>query len=132
VIVFMIDGFGPEYLAASSMPVLNSWRRQGIGKTVNGVMPSVTNPNNTSICCGAFPEAHGITANFFLDEATGREEYMESADLVMRPTLFEKAKSAGIASALLSSKKKTISLLPRGTSLAMSAEIPPAEWTSRL
>ena len=61
VIVFMIDGFGPDYLAASRMPVLNSWQRAGISKLVEDVMPSVTNPNNTSICCGAWPEEHGGT-----------------------------------------------------------------------
>src|SRR5262245_54565919 len=88
--------------------------------------------NNASICCGVWPEEHGITANFYLDETTGREEYMESAELVLRPTLFEKAKSAGISSALLSSKKKTITLLPRGASIVMSAEIPTPEWTGRL
>jgi phosphonoacetate hydrolase len=92
----------------------------------------VTNANNTSICCGVWPERHGITANFYLDEATGREEYMESADLVLAPTLFERARAAGVSSALLSSKKKTITLLPRGASLVMSAEIPPPEWTARL
>ena len=131
-IVFMVDGLGPDYIAASRMPVLDSWRKTGIAKTVGGVMPSVTNANNTSICCGVWPEKHGITANFFLDEATGREEYMESADLVLAPTLFEKARAAGVSSALLSSKKKTITLLPRGAGLVLSAEIPPPEWTARL
>jgi phosphonoacetate hydrolase len=33
---------------------------------------------------------------------------------------------------LLSSKKKTITLLPRGASVVVSAEIPPPEWTARL
>jgi phosphonoacetate hydrolase len=132
VIVLMVDGLGPDYLTASTMPVLTSWQKRGIGKLVNGVMPSVTNANNTSICCGVWPEKHGITANFYLNETTGREEYMESADLVLAPTLFERARSAGVASALLSSKKKTITLLPRGASIVLSAEIPTPEWTGRL
>jgi len=132
VIVLMVDGLGPDYITASTMPVLTSWQKRGIGKIVNGVMPSVTNANNTSICCGAWPEKHGITANFYLDETTGREEYMESADLVLAPTLFERARSAGVTSALLSSKKKTITLLPRGASIVLSAEIPTPEWTERL
>jgi phosphonoacetate hydrolase len=131
-IVLLVDGLGADYIAASRMPVLASWRRKGIGKIVASVMPSVTNANNASLCCGTWPEEHGITANFFLDEATGREMYMESADLVLRPTLFEKAGSRGIVSALLSSKKKTISLLPRGASVVLSAETPTAEWIERL
>jgi phosphonoacetate hydrolase len=132
VIVLMVDGLGADYIAASAMPVLSSWQKTGIGKIVDGVMPSVTNANNTSICCGTWPEKHGITANFYLDETTGREEYMESADLVLAPTLFERARPAGVTSALLSSKKKTITLLPRGASLVLSAEIPTPEWTERL
>ena len=132
VVVLMVDGLGADYIAASAMPVLSSWQKTGIGKIVDGVMPSVTNANNTSICCGAWPEKHGITANFYLDETTGREEYMETADLVLAPTLFERARPAGVTSALLSSKKKTITLLPRGASLVLSAEIPTPEWTQRL
>ena len=91
-IIFMVDGLGADYIAASAMPVLASWQSKGIGKIVDGVMPSVTNANNTSICCGVWPEKHGITANYYLDETTGREEYMESDDLVLAPTLF-----AGVA-----------------------------------
>jgi len=132
VIVLMVDGLGDDYIAASHMPALSSWQRRGISKIVTGVMPSVTNANNTSICCGVWPEKHGITANFYLNETSGREEYMESADLVLAPTLFEKARPAGVISALLSSKKKTITLLPRGASIVLSAEIPTQEWTERL
>ena len=91
VVVLMVDGLGADYIAASPMPVLASWQKRGISKIVNGVMPSVTNANNTSICCGVWPEKHGITANFYLDETYGREEYMESADLALAPTLFESA-----------------------------------------
>jgi phosphonoacetate hydrolase len=131
-IVLMIDGLGADYIAASRMPVLSACRQKGISASVHGVMPSVTNANNASICCGVWPEKHGITANFYLDETSGREEYMESADLVLAPTLFERAQRAGVSSALLSAKKKTITLLARGASIVMSAEIPPAEWTQRL
>jgi|SRR5581483_9332053 len=132
VIVVMVDGLGQDYIAGSSMPVLTRWQRSGIGKTVDGVMPSVTNANNASICCGVWPEKHGITANFYLDETSGREEYMEQAGLVLAPTLFERAAARGVHSALLSSKKKTITLLPRGATIVMSAEIPPPEWIKRL
>jgi hypothetical protein len=31
---------------------LTGWQKRGIGKIVDGVMPSVTNANNASICCG--------------------------------------------------------------------------------
>src|SRR5262245_46721458 len=124
VVVFLADGLGTDYIAASQMPVLGSWGRGGLVKTVKGVMPSVTNANNASVCCGAWPEEHGITANFFFDEAKGEELYMESASMVLRPTLFERAAAQGMASALLSAKKKTITLLPRGARVVQAAETP--------
>ncbi len=132
VFVFLIDGLGEEYINASAMPVFQSWARKGIRRTVDAVMPTVTNANNASLCCGCFPESHGITANFFLDEATGRELYMESASLVLKPTLFERAAARGVRSALLSAKKKTTSLLPRGAEVVLSAEEPTPAWIARL
>jgi len=128
----MFDGFGLDYLAQSDMPTLRRWQREGLYKEVKGIMPSVTNANNSSICCGVLPKEHGITGNSYFDPSTGHEEYMETADLLMAPTLFEHAAKLGVSSALLSSKKKTISLLSRGTTIALSAEQAPAEWVDRL
>jgi phosphonoacetate hydrolase len=132
VVVVMVDGFGLEYLDESSMPVLARWRQAGIFRRVKGTMPSVTNTNNASICCGVWPDQHGITGNSYLDERTGREAYMETADLLLAPTIFERARRQGVQSALLSSKKKTTTLLPAGADVVLTAEAPSAEWTSRL
>ena len=131
-VVVMFDGFGLDYLAQSDMPTLRGWQREGLYKEVKGVMPSVTNANNSSICCGVFPKEHGITGNSYFDPSTGHEEYMETADLLMAPTLFEHAAKLGVSSALLSSKKKTISLLSRGATISLTAEEAPAEWVDRL
>jgi phosphonoacetate hydrolase len=131
-VVVMFDGFGLGYLAQSDMPTLRKWQHEGLYKHVKGVMPSVTNANNSSICCGVFPKEHGITGNSYLDMSTGHEEYMETADLLMAPTLFEHAAKLGVSSALLSSKKKTISLLSKGATLSLTAEEAPAEWVDRL
>lgn len=131
-VVVMFDGFGLDYFENSSAPTLRRWQKDGLYKRVKGVMPSVTNANNASICCGAFPRVHGITGNSYLDTVTGHEKYMEAANLLQAPTLFEHAAKRGVNSALLSSKKKTISLLSKGTSLALTAEEPPAEWVNRL
>lgn len=132
VVVVMFDGFDPRYLAASNMPVLGQWKREGIYKQVKGVMPSVTNANNASICCGAWPETHGIIANSYFDEKTGEELYVESADLVLAPTLFERAGRHGVKSALLSSKAKTATLLMRGAEIVLTAENPGPEWVKKL
>src|ERR1700676_4000561 len=131
-VVVMFDGFGLDYFENSTVPTLRRWQKEGLYKHVKGVMPSVTNANNTSICCGAFPQVHGITGNSYLDTVTGHEQYMDDWNLLLAPTLFEHAGKRGVSSALLSSKKKTISLLSKGTSLAMTAEEPPAEGVDRL
>ena len=132
VVVIMFDGFDPRYIAASKMPVLERWKRDGLYKQVQGVMPSVTNANNASICCGAWPETHGIIANSYFDEKSGEELYVESADLVLAPTLFERAARQGVKSALLSSKAKTATLLMRGAEIVLTAENPGPEWVKKL
>ena len=48
-VVIMFDGFGPDYLGQSRMPVLAQWKRDGLYKSVTGLMPSITNVNNASI-----------------------------------------------------------------------------------
>ncbi|MCX6626873.1 MAG: alkaline phosphatase family protein [Candidatus Solibacter sp.] len=130
-IVIMCDGFGLDYLEHSEMPVLAQWRRSGLFRPVQGAMPSVTNTNNASICCGVWPDRHGITGNSYLDERSGREEYMESAGLLLAPTLFQRASRQGVKSALLSSKKKTAQLLPAGADLVLAAEAPSPESVQR-
>ena len=91
VVVVMVDGLGPDYLEHSPMPVLKDLMANGFSKTVASVMPSVTNVKNASICCGAWPEEHGITGNSSFDDSTGQAWYMENAAYLLRPTLFERA-----------------------------------------
>jgi phosphonoacetate hydrolase len=130
-VVIMFDGFGMSYYRNAPMPFLKSIERNGFFKEVQAMMPTVTNTNNASICCGLFPERTGITGNSFLD-TTGQEEYMERKELLNAPTLFERLGELGIRSALISSKKKTIALLSQGATLALSAETADSTWTARL
>ena len=131
-VVIMFDGFDPRYFAASNMPVMQQWKRDGIYKQVTGVMPSVTNANNASICCGTWPETHGIIANSYFDEKSGEELYVESPELLSAPTLFERAGRYGVKSALLSSKAKTITFLARGAEIVLTAENPTPDWVQKL
>ena len=132
VVIVMFDGLGTDYVARSEMPVLKGMMAKGFSKTVRAVMPTVTNVNNASICCGAWPDEHGITGNSFFDEAKGRPEYMESSEYLRLPTLFERAARQGVKSALLTAKKKTIALLSRGTELSVAAESPPSLMEERI
>jgi phosphonoacetate hydrolase len=131
-VIVMCDGFGMEYLEGSPMPTLKSWMSQGIFVQAKGVMPSVTNCNNASICCGTWPSQHGITGNSYFNQVTGSEDYMEDGALVMAPTIFERAGKQGVSSALLTSKKKTATLLGRGAEIVLAAESPNSDWETRL
>jgi phosphonoacetate hydrolase len=131
-IIIMCDGFGLEYYDRNPMPTLKSWVARGIHARARAVMPSVTNTNNASICCGTWPAEHGVIGNSYFDPASGTEEYMEDAKLLLAPTIFERARKQGVHSALLSSKKKTIGLLNKGTDLLLTAEAPNGDWEARL
>jgi phosphonoacetate hydrolase len=130
VVGFMIDGFDPRYFDESLMPTLARWRRDGFHRNVLGTMPSVTNVNNATINSGMWPSDHGITGNSYLT-ADGTEAYMESAELMLAPTLFERMNPLGVRGALLSSKKKTIGFLKRGSAIAMTPEDPDASMLAR-
>lgn len=132
IVVVMCDGLGIDYYRASPMPTLKSWAEGGVFAEVEAVLPTVTNANNASICCGAWPSAHGVVGNSYLDALSGEEEYLEESSLVLAPTLFERAARAGVRSALLTSKKKTASLLGRGAEILLAAEAPDAAWTGLL
>src|SRR3984957_16675378 len=131
-IIVMCDGLGLEYYDRSPMPTLKAWAAKGVHARARGVMPSVTNTNNASICCGTWPSVHGVIGNSYFDSVTGTEEYMEDAKLLLAPTIFERARTRGVHSALLSSKKKTIGLLNKGTDLVLTAEAPNGDWEARL
>ncbi len=135
----MMDGFDPAYLQASDMPNTKQIIANGFYKTVKGIMPTVTNVNNTGICCGCPPSVHGITANSYFDLQTRKEEYMDQAEMVLAPTIFERAQKIGIKkSALLTAKRKTQSLLRTGSTIRLAAERPEEaeggdiDWPARL
>ena len=95
-VIVMCDGLGTEYYDQSPMPRLKAWAAAGVHVRAQGVMPTVTNCNNASICCGVWPSSHGVIGNSWFNEATGREEYMEDASLVVATTIFERARGHGI------------------------------------
>lgn len=131
IVVGMIDGFGIDYFASHPMPNLRAMQRAGLYREVQAIMPTVTNVNNVSISCSALPYEHGLTGNSYYNEGSGEADYMESADFIRLPNLSERAARAGVKSALLTCKKKTVNLLGRGADLAIAAEAPPPEFVAR-
>ena len=131
IVVGMMDGLGLEYVAHSEMPAWKRMADAGFSKTVSAIMPSVTNVNNVSIATSSFPCEHGISGNSYYDAKNNVPVYMNSADLIRVPTIFEKAKLAGIKSGLLTSKRKTVELFSKHTEVAIAAERPPEEYIHR-
>ena len=118
-IVICLDGCGPEYLAAADTPNLDAMAKSGWSVKGHSVMPTVTNVNNVSMVTGSYPERHGITGNYFRSES-GHEKYMESADFLLAPTIFERLGKEGRRSACLTAKDKLRTLLARGTEISAS------------
>jgi phosphonoacetate hydrolase len=128
----MLDGFGVDYYRGAKMPTLNAIERNGIYREVHSLMPSVTNLNNVAICTGNFPSVNGITGNSYFKTVTNTEEFMEDPQLIMAPTIFQKAKKLGIESIIFASKKKTIGLLYKDTKDTVSPETASSYWINRV
>jgi len=126
-LVFLIDGFDPDYLRATRLPHLARLARAG-SSTLDGrgVLPSLTNVNHVSLLTGTYPERHGLSANFYCDRVTGREVFMDEVAFVREPLLFERAGALGWTTALVTAKEKLTRLLRRGVDLSLhTASVPP-------
>ena len=121
-IIAMMDGLDMAYLAQIKPKNFTKMMEQGYFKEVSGVFPSVTNVNNVSIACGAWPNEHGISANSYFDQTANKPRYMNSSELITCPTIFERAKRYGVKSALLTSKKKTLELFHKDVEIGIAAE----------
>ena len=131
-LIICLDGVGPEYLSHAAVPTLDTLGRLGWRTVGLGAVPSVTNVNNVSIITGGPPSLHGITTNYYLDRVRGEAVYMEAADFILAPTIFERATVAGRRSALLTAKDKLRTLLQRGATETIPAETPPAWLVEQL
>ena len=130
-VIALMDGMGIDYFEKSPMPVLQGMSNRGFYLSVRAVMPTVTNANNVSVCCGAWPDEHGISANSYFDPTSGQAVYMNSAELIRAETVFQRAKRHGIRGALLTSKRKTVELFHKETEIAIAAETPSSENVAR-
>jgi phosphonoacetate hydrolase len=126
-IIAMMDGFGMDYYDSAELPNIKKMASKGFFREVSGVFPSVTNVNNVSIACGEWPDEHGIVANSYFDRETGTAQYMNAADLIEVATIFERAKSQNVGTALLTSKRKTLELFHKHLDFGVAAEAASAE-----
>jgi phosphonoacetate hydrolase len=126
-----IDGLDPRYLGQSDVPNLRRLMREGAYDEGHSVIPSVTNVNNSSIATGSFPEEHGITTNYFFDRKTRQGTFMETADFLLRPTLFVKAREQGWKTAIVSAKHKIYRLIGQEADYKASGQEPSPDIIER-
>jgi phosphonoacetate hydrolase len=124
VVVMMVDGFGMDYYQNTDLPVMQDMASRGIFKAGQSIFPSLTNANNISIACGAWPDEHGVTTNCYFDESSGQAQFLEDASFLCSPTIFELSARRGMRSALLTCKAKTTGILGQDVELAVAAEEP--------
>ncbi len=109
-VVICVDGFDPAYLRQGVkdgiLPNLARFAAQGFAATARGVMPSFTNPNNTSILTGTVPAVHGISGNYYLDRMTGKETMITDASGLRCGTILGALSEVGVRVAGVTAKDK--------------------------
>jgi phosphonoacetate hydrolase len=118
IIVICYDGCDPAYIdrgiADGILPTIASFRRDGFYAIADSVVPSFTNPNNTSIVTGVPPAVHGISGNYYLDRATGEERMITDGSLMRCGTILAAMSKAGVRTAAVTAKDKLRLMLARG------------------
>lgn len=109
-VVICVDGFDPAYLGQGLkdgiLPNLAQFQARGFATTARGVMPSFTNPNNTSILTGTVPAVHGISGNYYLDRRTGKEVMITDASALRCETIIGRMSQSGVRVAGVTAKDK--------------------------
>ena len=109
-VAICVDGFDPAYLERGLkdgiLPNFARFAAKGFGTTARGVMPSFTNPNNTSILTGAVPAVHGISGNYYLDRRTGKEVMITDASALRCETIIGAMSQTGVRVAGITAKDK--------------------------
>src|SRR5262249_34903600 len=101
-------------LSAGLLPNISKIVSEGFFAIADAVMPTFTNPNNMSIVTGAPPKVHGISGNYYLDKATGREVMITDASLVSSGTVLAALADAGVRVAAITAKDKLRKMLGNG------------------
>ncbi|HEY1361185.1 MAG TPA: phosphonoacetate hydrolase [Xanthobacteraceae bacterium] len=117
-VVICYDGCDPRYIShgvpAGLFPNISRIMSEGFFAIADAAMPTFTNPNNMSIVTGAPPKVHGISGNYYLDRATGREVMITDASLVSAGTILAALADAGVRVAAITAKDKLRKMLGSG------------------
>lgn len=108
VLVVSVDGLRPDVLLRANAPVLRALMERGSFTMWAATTDlAVTLPSHVSMLTGVTPARHGVTWNG--DFPSGVPAYPKS------PTLFERAKQAGLTTAMAAGKSKFAALARPGS-----------------
>jgi phosphonoacetate hydrolase len=114
-VVICLDGCDPRYLnfgnAKEVFPNISRMMRDGFSTLADAAMPTFTNPNNVSIVTGAPPAVHGISGNYYLDRATGKEIMIVDASPMRATTILAEMSRADVRVAAVTAKDKLRKML---------------------
>ena len=134
VVVDCIDGGDPAYLdqglAEGLLPTIARFQSEGFGAVAQGTMPSFTCPNNISIITGAPPAVHGISGNFYLNEA-GEAVVMTGPELMRSRTILAQFADAGASVVSITAKDKLRRQLGKDLDLARGSVSFSAEFADQ-
>ena len=100
IIVFVLDGFRPDYLAMYNLPTLESLVEEGVYyANAKGVFPSVSAVNHASLVTGAYPDVTGIPNNAKYDREL--DQIVSPLRNIQVPTISEILKQAGKTTVVL-------------------------------
>ncbi len=116
-VVVCIDGGDPAYIEQGIhdgvIPNIARFMHEGFSTIADGTVPSFTCPNNMSLITGAPPSVHGISGNFYLNEA-GEAVVMTGPELLRSPTIIAEFAGRGAKVAAITAKDKLRRQLGKG------------------
>ena len=122
VVVVCIDGGDPAYfhraLRDGIVPRVESFMKDGFSTVAEGVVPSLTNPNNMSIVTGSPQSVHGISGNYFLDPETGAEVMMNEPEQLRSDSVLAEFSRQGAKVVAITAKDKLRRQLGRNLDMA--------------
>lgn len=109
VVVVCIDGGDPAYIEQGIkdgiIPNIARFIRNGFSTVADGTVPSFTCPNNMSLITGSPPAVHGISGNFYLNDA-GEAVVMTGPELLKSRTILAEFADAGAKVVSITAKDK--------------------------
>ncbi len=109
VVVVCIDGGDPAYieqgLKDGIIPNIARFMSNGFSAVADGTVPSFTCPNNMSLITGSPPAVHGISGNYYLNDA-GEAVVMTGPELLRSRTILAEFDDAGAKVVSITAKDK--------------------------